>query len=81
MKWLILVIMAATPGERIEHYLYEKMPFRDIDECKDFATIYWQPLTNLAMLAKEKPWADMYCIPEHNAKSELIDNVLNSETI
>lgn len=81
MRFLILIIMAAEPGEHIDHYLYEKMYFRDVEECQAFAQTYWQPLTNLAMMAKEKPWGNMYCIPENNAKSELIDNVLNTETI
>ena len=36
--------MAAEPGEHIDHYLYEKMYFRDVEECQAFAQTYWQPL-------------------------------------
>lgn len=77
MKWFILVVMIAGEGERVKHYLYNNMPFRDVEECRDFASIYWQPVTNLAMMKHGRPWADMFCIPEESADSELIDRVLN----
>lgn len=80
MKFLILIIMAASPGERVDHFLY-KAEFQDVEECQAFAQTYWQPLTNLAMMAKGKPWGDIFCLPKDNADSELIDNVLNSKTI
>lgn len=81
MKWFVLVVMMAAPGERVEHYLYKNMPFKDVDECRDFATIYWQPLTNLASMKHGRPWGNMFCIPENNANSEVIDRVLNGKGI
>lgn len=82
MKYYIMIVMMATPGERIEHMLYDNMPFRNVEECQSFGQMYWQPLTNLAMMKYNgKPWANIFCIPENNADNELIGNVLNEKGV
>ena len=82
MKYFILIVMIALPGEKVDHYLYDKMSFRDLEECQAFGNQYWQPLTNLAVMKyKGKDWANIYCIPENNANSELIESILNEKGI
>ena len=79
--WYILVVMMAAPGGHVDHYLYDKMPFRDVEECQAFATTYWQPLTNLAEMKHGKGWGNMFCIPERSKNNELIRKTLNGEGI
>ena len=82
MKYYILIVMFASPGEYVEHLLYDKMPFKDIEECQAFGQQYWQPLTNLAeMKHAGKPWGNMFCIPEYSANDELIGNTLNGKGV
>ena len=81
MKYYILVVMFAMPGEHVEHHLYDNMPFRDVDQCQSFAQQYWIPLTNLAEMKHGKPWGNMFCLPETSLDDELIRNVLNDKGI
>ena len=82
MKYYILVVMMALPGEHVDHFLYDNMPFRDVEECQSFAQQYWIPLTNLAeMKYSGKPWGNMFCIPEYSADDELIKDTLNGKGI
>jgi hypothetical protein len=82
MKYYILIIMAFTPGEKIDHFLYDEMPFETVEQCQEFGNRYWEPLTNLAvMYYGGKEWANVYCIPENNADNEKIGNILNEKGV
>lgn len=81
MKYFILIVMFALPGQHVDHMLYEKMPFRDLEECQSFAQQYWIPLTNLAEMKHGKKWGNMFCIPEHSADNELIEDTLNGKNV
>jgi len=81
MKFFVLVIMLAAPGEHVEHYLYKNMPFKDVEECQSFAQQYWQPLTNLASMKHDRPRRNIFFIPLNNKKKKKIDRVLNGKGI
>jgi len=82
MKWFIIIIMTSVPGERTDYYLYDKMPFNEVEECQAFGQMYWQPLTNLAVMKyKGKKWDHIFCIPEENATRKKIEMVLNGKGV
>tara|TARA_Y100001938_G_scaffold141437_1_gene211152 strand:- start:1284 stop:1529 length:246 start_codon:yes stop_codon:yes gene_type:complete len=81
MKWFILIVMMAGPGEFIEHHVFESMPFNNVEECTHFSETYWQNLTRLAELTHQKEWGNMFCIPEESLDNELIRTVLNEKGI
>lgn len=81
MKFYILIVMMAQPGENIKHYLYDNMPFKNVEECQTFGQQYWQPLTNLASMKHGVPWQNIFCIPETSIDNELISNVLNRKSV
>ena len=75
MKFYILIIMMANPGEHIDHYLYDRMPFDNVEDCTHFSQTYWQKLTGIAEMKHRKEWGNMFCIPERkNDSGPLQDN-------
>lgn len=82
MKYYLLIIMAFQPGEKIDHFLLDRVAFDTAEECRSFGTQYSEMITNLAVMKfKGKDWSSMYCIPENNANSELIESILNEKGI
>jgi len=81
MKYVILVVMMTAPGDKTDFYVYDNMPFHNLEECQSFGQQYWQPLTNLAQMKHRKPWADMFCIPEKNSSKNLIEAVINGSGV
>jgi hypothetical protein len=82
MKYYILIIMAFAPGEKVDHFLFDKAPFNSVEECQSFGTQYSEMITNLAVMKfKGKDWANIYCIPETSADNEKIGNILNEKGV
>lgn len=81
MKWYILIVMMAGPGEYVKHHTFDNMPFETAEQCMHFSKTYWQNLTRLAELAQQREWGNMFCIPEESLDNELIRTVLNEKGI
>ena len=81
MKYYILIVMMAGPGEFIDHHTFDKMPFDTVEDCTHFSETYWRNLTSLAEMKHRKEWGNMFCIPEESLDNELIRTVLNEKGI
>lgn len=87
MKYYILIIMMAAPGEFIDHQLYDQMPFDNVNDCTHFSQTYWDKLTKLAEMKHQKEWANIFCIPERKTEggpiqdNEYIRMILNESGI